>query len=91
MPWTPKSASGMQQLFEGKARKDLSDFSNGTELETFFWFDQEEELISKDTAAYITADYSPESDVRFLHGAFVVQMLNTFCVSDTLSCSKMCA
>ena len=44
---------------------------------------EEEQLISKDTAAYLAADRSPEAVVMILDGAFVVQMLchrtsNTF-------------
>ena len=51
-----------------------------------FWFYQwnwawtctqeEEQLINKDTAAYIAADRSSEADVKFLDGAFVVQPLS---------------
>ena len=37
---------------------------------------EEEQLISKDTAAYLAADRSPEADVMILDGAFVAQMLS---------------
>ena len=56
------------------AIEELSDFISGTELESCT--QGEEQLISKDTAAYLAADRSPEADVKFLDGAFVVQMLS---------------
>ena len=37
---------------------------------------EEEQLISKDTAAYIAEDRSPEADVKILAGEFVVQTLS---------------
>ena len=37
---------------------------------------EEEQLISKDTAACIAPDSSPEADVKILDGAFAVQMLS---------------
>ena len=63
------------------ATEEVFDFISGTELETCTR--EEEQLISKDTAADIAADSSPEADVKILDGAFVVQMLcpsssNTF-------------
>ena len=36
---------------------------------------EEEQLISKDTAAYLASDHSPEANVIILDGAFVAQML----------------
>ena len=36
---------------------------------------EEEQLISKDTAAYLAAGHSPEADVMILDGAFVAQIL----------------
>ena len=56
------------------AIEDISDFINGTELEPCT--QEEEQLIRKDIAAYITEDHSPEADVKILCGAFVVQMLS---------------
>ena len=56
------------------AIEELSDFINGTELEPST--QEEEQLISKDTAAYLAADRSPEADVMILDGAFVAQMLS---------------
>ena len=63
------------------AIEELSDFISGTELESCT--QEEEQLISKDTDAYLAADRSPEADVKILDGAFVVQIisprtLNTF-------------
>ena len=37
---------------------------------------EEEQLISKDTAAYLAAGHSPEADVMILDGAFVAQILS---------------
>ena len=54
--------------------EELSDFISGTELE--LCTQEEEQLISKDIAAYIAADRSPEVDVKILDGALVVQMLS---------------
>ena len=58
------------------AIEDISDFINGTELEPCT--QEEEQLISKDTAAYIAAGFpaedSPEADAKILDGAFVVEM-----------------
>ena len=56
-------------------------FISGTELEPCT--QEEERLISKDTAVYLAEDRSPEADGMILDGAFVVQMLflrtlNTF-------------
>ena len=57
------------------ATEEGSDFISGTELEPCT--KGEEQLISKDTAAYLAADSSPEADVKILDGAFVVQMLSS--------------
>ena len=58
------------------AIEDLPDFISGTELEPCT--QEEEQLISKDTAAYIAAGFpaedSPEADAKILDGAFVVEM-----------------
>ena len=56
------------------AIEDISDFINGTELEPCT--QEEEQLISKNTAAYLAADRSPRADVMILDGAFVAQMLS---------------
>ena len=48
---------------------------SGTELEPCT--QEEEQLISKDTAAYLAADRSPEADVMILDGAYVAQMLSS--------------
>ena len=56
------------------ATEEVLDFISGTELETCT--KGEEQLISKDTAADIAADRSPEADVKILEGAFVIQMLS---------------
>ena len=56
------------------AIEELSDFISGTELESRT--QEEEQLISRDTAAYLAADRSPEADVKILDGAFVVQTLS---------------
>ena len=56
------------------ATEELSDFISGTELEPCTQEDQQ--LISKDTAAYLAADRSPEANVMILDGAFVAQMLS---------------
>ena len=53
------------------AIEQLSDFISGAELEPCT--QEEEQLISKDTAAYLAADCSPEADVIILDGAFVAQ------------------
>ena len=53
------------------AIEELSDFIGGTELEPCT--QEEEQLISKDTAAYLAADRSPEADVMILDGVFVAQ------------------
>ena len=52
------------------AIEDLSDFINGTELEPCT--QEEEQLISKDGAAYLAADSSPEADVMILDGAYLM-------------------
>ena len=52
----------------------IEKFISGTELEPCM--QEEEQLISKNTAAYIAADHSPEADVKILDSAFVVQMLS---------------
>ena len=58
------------------AIEDLPDFISGTELEPCT--QEEEQLISKDTAAYIAAGFpaedSPAADAKILDGAFVVEM-----------------
>ena len=56
------------------AIEELSEFISGTELEPCT--QEEEQLISKDAAAYIAADSSPEADVKIRDGAFAVQMLS---------------
>ena len=56
------------------ATEEVFDFISRTELEPCTR--EEEQLISKDTAAYTAADSSPEADVKILEGAFVVQMLS---------------
>ena len=56
------------------ATEEVFDFISGTELEPCKR--EEQQLISKDTAAYTAADSSPEADVKILEGAFVVQMLS---------------
>ena len=56
------------------AIEELSDFIGGTELEPCT--QEEEQLISKDTAAYLAADRSPEAGVMILGGAFVAEMLS---------------
>ena len=53
------------------AIEELSDFISGTELEPCT--QEGERLISKDTAAYLAADRSPETGVMILDGAFVAQ------------------
>jgi len=53
------------------AIEELSDFISGTEPEPCT--QEEEQLISKDTAAYLAADRSPEADVMILDGVFVAQ------------------
>ena len=52
------------------AIEEFSDFISGTELEPCT--QEEEQLISKDTAAYS----SPEADVKIPDSTFVVQMLS---------------
>ena len=49
------------------AIEELSDFISGTELEPCT--QEGEQLISKDTAASLAADRSPEADVMILDGA----------------------
>ena len=56
------------------AIEELSDFISGTELQPCT--QKEEQLISKDTAAYLAADRSPEADTMILAVAFVTQMLS---------------
>ena len=53
------------------AIEELSDSIGGTELEPCT--QEEEQLISKDIAAYLAADRSPEAGVMILDGAFVAQ------------------
>ena len=57
---------------------DLSDFISGIELEPYT--QEEEQLISKDTAAYIAAGFraysSSEADVKILDSAFGIQSLS---------------
>ena len=53
------------------AIEELSDFISGTELEPCT--QEEEQLISKNTAASLAADRSPEAGVMILDGAFVAQ------------------
>ena len=53
------------------ATEELSDFISGTELEPCT--QEDEQLISKDTAAYLAADRSPEADVMILDDASVAQ------------------
>ena len=52
------------------AIEELSDFISGTELEPCT--QEEEQLISKDGAAYLAADTSPEADVMILDGAYLM-------------------
>ena len=56
------------------ATEEFSNFISGIELEPCT--PEEEQLISKGTAAYLAADRSPEADVMILDGAFVVQILS---------------
>ena len=56
------------------AIEKLSGFIRETELE--HCTQEEEQLIIKDTAAYLAADRSPEADVIILAGAFVAQILS---------------
>ena len=53
------------------AIEELSDFISGTELVPCA--QEEEQLTTKDTAAYLAADRSPEAGVMILDGAFVAQ------------------
>ena len=53
------------------ATEEFSDFISGIELEPCT--PEEEQPISKDTAAHLAADRSREADVIFLDDAFVAQ------------------